>query len=412
MIDVYESLPIMLDPCQRIFSYNSGRDPERLKMKYANMRHNAFVFLRGSCHLFYDRLAEDKAVPRTPLVWCCGDLHLENFGSYKGDNRLSYFDITDFDESALAPLAWDLLRFVTSVQVGAQSLGLKASQAKALARSFLMAYKKTMCTGKGYWVERDNADGLVGQLLEKLRNRQRTAFLDQRTVLKGNRRRLRMDGKKALPVTPEQRERISAFFDDYARQQSNPEFFKLEDMARRIAGTGSLGVDRYIILVQGKGGPNGHYLLDLKEALPSSLVPHLKIKQPKWKSEAERVVTLQRRLQAVSLAFLQPVKVEKKAYILRALQPTEDRVVLDHSVSSLDELDNVMQWMGCIVASAHVRGSGRQGSAINDELIAFAEKNKWIDAMLTQAALCSKQVNKDWKAYSKAFDLGYFRSAV
>ncbi len=349
---------------------------------------------------------------RTPLVWCCGDLHLENFGTYKADNRLAYFDITDFDEAALAPLAWDLLRFVTSVQVGAQSLGLSRSQAKALAESFLISYKRTLCSGKGYWVERDNTDGLVGNLLGKLRNRQRAEFLAQRTVLKGSRRRLRIDGKKALPVTTEQREIVTSFFEEYASRQSNPQFFKVQDIARRIAGTGSLGVDRYIVLVQGKGGPNGHYLLDLKEALPSSLVTHLKTKQPKWASEAERVVALQRRLQAVSMAFLQPVRLGKKAYILRALQPTEDRVNLDHSLCSLSELENVMQLMGCVVASAHIRGSGRQGSAINDELIAFAEKNKWINVILNHAALCSKQVNKDWKAYSKAFDLGYFKSAV
>jgi hypothetical protein len=33
--------------------------------------------------------------------------HIENFGSYKGDNRLVYFDIGDFDESLLGPSAWD-----------------------------------------------------------------------------------------------------------------------------------------------------------------------------------------------------------------------------------------------------------------------------------------------------------------
>ena len=46
----------MLNVAETIRNYNAGRDPDRLAMKYANMRTNAFVFLRGTCHLFYQRL--------------------------------------------------------------------------------------------------------------------------------------------------------------------------------------------------------------------------------------------------------------------------------------------------------------------------------------------------------------------
>ncbi|HTD02233.1 DUF2252 domain-containing protein [Undibacterium sp.] len=399
----------MLEPCQNIFSFNAGRDPERLQMKYGNMRRSAFVFLRGTCHLFYDRLSDAGTFPQSPLVWCCGDLHLENFGSYKGDNRLAYFDINDFDEAALAPLSWDLVRFVTSVLVGAGSLGISKLEARALGSVFLASYKQVLSKGKSHWVERDTAQGLVGNLLDSLRQRQRSAFLDRRTVLKGARRSLRIDGKKALSVTPGQREKVTTFFDEFASTQINPQFFKVLDMARRVAGTGSLGVERYIVLVHGKGGPNGNYLLDLKQALPSSLAPHLRNAQPKWKSEADRVVALQRRIQAVSMAFLQPVTIGKRHYILRALQPTEDRVTLDRSISSLQELEEVMQVMGDVVASAHIRSSGRGGSAIADELIAFAAKKKWTDTIMGLARDCAKQVNTDWESYCKAFDQGFFR---
>ena len=46
-----------------------------------------------------------EALPHSPVCWICGDLHIENFGSYKGDNRLVYFDLNDFDESILAPVS-------------------------------------------------------------------------------------------------------------------------------------------------------------------------------------------------------------------------------------------------------------------------------------------------------------------
>ena len=42
----------MLDVAQTIADFNRGRDPDRLAMKYRNMRTSPFVFLRGTCHLF------------------------------------------------------------------------------------------------------------------------------------------------------------------------------------------------------------------------------------------------------------------------------------------------------------------------------------------------------------------------
>jgi hypothetical protein len=48
-------------------------------------------------------------------------------------------------------------------------------------------------------------------------------------------------------------------------------------------------------------------VLRLSLARRRPLTAHLKVAQPKWKSEAHHVVALQRRLQAVSMAFLQPL---------------------------------------------------------------------------------------------------------
>ena len=86
-----------LDVAGQIRAFNAGRDPERLQRKYAAMRASPFTFLRGTCHLFYARMARGGVQKAAPAVWVFGELHLENFGSYKGVNRLVYFDIYDFD---------------------------------------------------------------------------------------------------------------------------------------------------------------------------------------------------------------------------------------------------------------------------------------------------------------------------
>ncbi len=335
-------------------------------------------------------------------------MHLENFGSYKADNRLVYFDINDFDEAALAPLTWDVIRLATSILVAAPTLGLPKDEAKILCQTFLESYRSALATGKSYWVERDNTTGMVHYLLDSLRHRQRCDFLDRYTVLKEKKRHLMIDGKKALPITPKQRKKIIEWMNFFAEKQSDKKFFQVLDVAKRVAGTGSLGVDRYLLLVHGRGGINGNYLLDLKQSLPSSLVPHVNVPQPQWKTDAERTVTLQRRMQAVSMAFLQSVKIGKQSYVLRALLPTEDRVTLDLTLNSLKEFQALITVMAGLVASAHLRSSGRDGSAIADDLIAFSKKRKWSKQLLTIANDSAMQVEKDWITYCTAYDDGIF----
>ncbi|MGC4060913.1 MAG: DUF2252 family protein [Aquabacterium sp.] len=405
----------MPDVLAEVLRHNAGRDPERLAMKYARIRQNPFVFMRGTCHLFHQQLPDHKAFVKAPPAWACGDLHLENFGSYKGDNRLVYFDINDFDEAVLAPATLDALRFMSSVTLAAETMQVSAKEAKALNGAFLDAYFGALAQGKARWIERDTAQGLVHDLLDGLRARQRPAFLDGRTVLKGQRRTLRVDGKKALPVTAAQRRHVVSLLDAFACTQDKPGFFDVLDVARRIAGNGSLGLERYVILVRGKGAPDGHYLLDLKAAAPSCLKPHLPLrhpKQPKWASQAHRVVALQRRMQAVSMAFLHPIVHGEQSYVLRALQPSEDRVSLSGPGIGVVQLQGVIRQMAQCLAWAQLRSSGRQGSAIADELVEWGQTQQWRKALLAGADACAQQVHADWLRYAEAYDDGAFDLAI
>jgi uncharacterized protein (DUF2252 family) len=395
-----------------IARFNAGRDPERLAMKYKAMRGSPFVFLRGTCHLFYERLPRDKVLDDAPPVWICGDLHLENFGSYKADNRLIYFDNNDFDEACLAPALYELVRLLTSVLVGAADLDLSRAQALALCHTAVDAYGAALAFGKARWIEAETSVGMVRDLFDALASRTRAAHLDRRTVLRGKSRMLKVDGKKALPVSDAQRSAVTQFMQRFAAEEPNPEFYRILDVARRIAGTGSLGVDRYVILVEGKGSPDGNFLIDLKEALPSSLAPHLHTPQPNWQSEAQRVVEVQRRNQAVSQAFLHAVDFNQRSYVLRSLQPSEDRVALSDWNGKLPRLEEVVNSMAELSAWAHLRSGGRQKSSIADDLIAFGNRRDWQLPLIGIATGCEAQVQVDWKAYCEAYDRGAFELAV
>jgi uncharacterized protein (DUF2252 family) len=396
---------------KRIQKANQGRDPERLALKYRALRADPFAFLRGTCHLFYDRLQEARFEVAAPPVWCCGDLHLENFGSYKGDNRLVYFDINDFDEAALAPASWELVRLAASLHVGSAAQGLPVERAGALVDHLLDAYAQALACGKPAWIERDTAHGAVRALLDQLRERRRVDFLNGRTRLVRKRRRLLVDGRRTLAATDAERAEVTATLQAFAAGQPEPDFFRVLDVARRIAGTGSLGVARWIVLVEGRGSPDHNYLFDLKRAGPSSLGRMFRGLQPHWQDDAHRVAGVQQRMQAVTAAFLHPVTHGGAPFVLRALQPSEDRLPLGHFGHQPDLVDGAVAMLARCVAWAQLRSGGRQGAACADDLIAFAGRKKWRRQVARAAAAAARQVTADWTTFAAAYDAGLCQPA-
>jgi uncharacterized protein (DUF2252 family) len=143
---------------ERIQRFNEGCYSDKsLKLKYEKISHDSFSFLRGTCHLYYEDWATDSPLNQAPAAWICGDLHYENFGSYKGDNRLVYFDINDFDEAVLAPCTWDMSRLLTSILVGATASQVSQLDAIALCEATLAAYVTALSKGQICTVERETA---------------------------------------------------------------------------------------------------------------------------------------------------------------------------------------------------------------------------------------------------------------
>jgi uncharacterized protein (DUF2252 family) len=338
-----------------------------------------------------------------PLTWICGDLHLENFGSYKGDNRLVYFDINDFDESVLAPCTWDLVRFVTSIIVGSRSLGVDEKESLHLSNIYLKTYSQTLAKGKARTVEKETAKGLVKDLLESLKKRNRADFLDQRTEKKKGKRRLIIDNKRITKATDSEQVKVRELIRHWHHTTNqNPDFYEIIDIQKRIAGNGSLGLDRYIILVEGNGSPDENYLLDFKATHSSSLQPYLTVSQPQWETPSQRVVAIQQRLQGTSPALLAAINDGDKSYVLRELQPEQDAVILQAWDGKLGRLEKLIQTMAEVTAWDQLRSSGRQGSAIADELIDFGQSSEWHDYILEYAGNYAEKVNQDFEEFRQS----------
>ena len=393
----------MTSVVDRISQFNSDRIPERVALKYQAMKQDAFAFFRGTCHLFYDDLYTSGALQNSTSVWSCGDLHLQNFGTFKGDaitqgsaRKLVYFDVNDFDESALIPGSWDLVRLVTSVLIETEN----PQEGLALAQHLLRTYAETLETGKARVLYRENASGVVKDLLQTLRKRDRAQFLKKRLLPKT--RALQRIPNKILTVSPAEIQTVNHLIETWASTQPQPDFFQVLDITHRIAGSGSLGLPRYLILVQGRGYPKGCYLLDLKAARRSSLAPFLTKSQPTWSSEGDRIVQIQTRLQASPPALLSAIESPGQSYVLRELQPSNDKIDPATLIHKPKKLTDFIQTLGQVVAWGHLRSSGRQGSAIADELIAFAQDRRWQTEILTYAQHYQAQVHQDYQSFLKS----------
>ena len=394
------------DVIARIRFFHKNQDPTLVKRKYQALRANVFAFFRGTAFLFYEDWPVGSSLDQAPPVWVCGDLHLENFGGYKSDDRKIYFDLNDFDEAALAPCSWELARMLTSVLVGGDVLNIKRAEARAQCHLFLDAYSQALIQGKAHILGPDEASGPIKRLLSELAQRKRKDFLKERTVRKDAARVLRIDEVKMLSVSGPERERVIAAFQAWSATQPNPSFFRVLDLGQRIAGTASLSLKRYALLVEGKGSPDQNYLLELKQARSSTLQPHLAIPQPAWTSEAERIVTVQQRMQAMPPALLHALSLEKKSFVLKELQPSQDRIVLQQLVGEADQLDVLIQTMGQLVAWAQLRSSNQRGSGSAAELFTFAKEQKGQRSLLNYAQTYARQAEKDYQTFCNALDRG------
>ena len=393
----------MNDVFTRIQAFNQGRDPYLIQLKYRAMQSDVFAFLRGTCHLFYQDWPSASPLNVAPITCICGDLHLQNLGSYKGDNRLVYFNINDFDEAALAPCTWDLARFLTCLLVAALDLGISEAKALALGKLFLKVYAKTLTRGRVRYLDNDDAVGPARALLFQVQKRARADFLDAHTQHADGARHLLVNGKQADPATAAERDAVTALMQKWSATQLNPQFYTVLDVARRIAGVGSLGVERYMLLVEGKGSPDRNYLLDLKAETDSSLQPYLTGEQPHWSNQAERAVTIQRWVQGIPPALLAPVELGGKYYALRELQPIEDKVNLALLRGKYHRLEQLVTVIAQLVAWGQLRSAGRQNTADAPALMSFARASSdWRAELLSYARSYAAQVNADYQEFCAA----------
>ena len=168
---------------------------------------------------------------------------------------------------------------------------------------------------------------------------------------------------------------------------NSPYNYKVVDGVFRLAGTGSVGIERYAFLLKSVNETGFKYiLLDMKEAVGSSLAPYLFSPQPAWQSEADRVISAQRRMQNRCPALLSTSTFRGKSFIMQEMQPAKDSINFRLLRDRYRDMYSVIDSMAMLTASAQLRSSGQDGSAVTDDLKAFSGEEGWQEAVLTYAA--------------------------
>jgi uncharacterized protein (DUF2252 family) len=243
---------------------------------------------------------------------------------------------------------------------------------------------------------------MIGDLLSTLENRKRKDLLDHYCPQdRDGKRHFRPGSEHLDTVDKATSEHLGLALESYAATQPDPHFFKPLDYAFHIAGTGSRGLPRYLVLVHGKGSPDSRYLLDLKFSPPSALATLIGRRQPAWADESERVVAIQQRMQAMPPRFSTTIHVNSKPYVMRALQPAQDRLKLSAGKGDMTRIETVTSTMARLLAWAQLRGSGHQGAAPAEALIAFGHNPSWHGEMLDYAQAGAAGMEADWQAFAR-----------
>ena len=391
-----------------ILHHDEGRKPELVRRKYALMARDLFAFFRGTDHLFAAAWADLAPVDPGPAIVICGDLHLENFGAFRAEDGDFVFDVNDFDEALVGPCSLDLTRCSTSILLGAQAWGLSPIQAMRMVLGYLERYRGTLAeeagghhTGRASLAE---AFGPVEELLGDCSLGTQARLLEHFTrVEKSGTRSIRRSDGKLPPIGKNRSSAVAEAVQEHGRAQGRPDAFKVLDVSARIAGIGSLGVKRYVALIEGDGSPDGNRLLDIKAAGPSSLIGCTQAPQPEgWNDDAVRVVDAQRRLQAKPTSGLDVLRIEDEDFRAREMIPDENRTRLDRFRRKPSKLRQAVEIAGRITAWSQLRGAKLDGGIDRTEDLARWAASPALDAVLASSVRFAGRTREDFKAFRKA----------
>jgi uncharacterized protein (DUF2252 family) len=377
---------------------------QALRRKLDALAATPFQFFRGTFHLMTWDLFKSRvplAEPLSPEGLIVGDLHLENFGIYRGMSGELTFDVNDFDDVGYGPLDLDLKRLCTSaLLLPGLSHGVRLSAAKAIAKAWSDELSKL---GGRFPIpawSASKAEGRIKELLSERGHKTKPELVARCAPEKGH-DRLEQGAKFVRPNkqwSDVVRKAVAEYLANLAQLKAPdaPAGWNVMDLAYRFKGLGSLGRLRFTVLL---GHGSERRLIELKEARPSAMDDARG--RPALRDRGRVQTASIRRLQADPWPRVAATSFGQLAALGRENEPEEEKVGSDRFAagdSKHEELNAYARQCGQVLARLHVRENAPAILGTHWDIAGCAQ------AAVDFAEKYAPQVEADQKTLAKAKD--------
>jgi hypothetical protein len=333
-----------------------------LQFKHEQMAAALFPFFRATFYRWVQVWPEVCAeLDRVPHILSVGDLHVENFGTWRDSDGRLVWGVNDFDEAFSYPYTMDLVRLTASALLAARAERLKMKPKEAAA-AILEGYESGMTEGGRPFVLGESHSWLRAIAESKLRD----------PVIFWKKMDANPTAKGEIPESARE-----------AIEHMLPEPGLPYRLARRRAGLGSLGRTRLVGIAEWKGA---RVAREAKALLPSALQC---IHPNRVPSEILYGAILRRAVRCPD-----PFVQMRGHWIVRRLSPHCSRIELDALPTNQEEC-LLLQAMGRETANIHVGSEDKRRAILKD---LRGRKGIWL---LAAAQAMADAMEKDWGVWKE-----------
>jgi uncharacterized protein (DUF2252 family) len=334
-----------------------------LRLKHERMAEAVFPFLRATFYRWmqiWPEVCPDLA--KAPRVLSVGDLHVENFGTWRDIEGRLVWGINDFDEAAVLPYTIDLVRLAASA-LFAIAGGHMALKPKDACAAILEGYQKSLASyGRPFVLEEENA---WLRLIATGALRDPVHFWQKMDALP------RIAGQ--IPASAQE-----------ALEHLMPERGLTYHAVRRVAGLGSLGHVRLVAIALCHGAKIAR---EAKALVPSSVY---------WaKGDEAPAEILYHAILSRAVRCPDPFVQLRGRWIVRRLSPHCCRIELNVLPTNREEL-RLLSAMGWETANIHL-GTVDARKYIRRHLSRL--KPNWLFAAAKEM---EQAVTSDWHVWKKS----------
>ena len=331
-----------------------------LDLKHRRMAENPFAFLRATYYRWVQLWPQVcPELTGAPKVLAVGDLHVENFGTWRDAEGRLIWGINDFDEAAQLPFTLDLVRLATSA-VLASKVNRLALSPGIICRELLAGYAKGMSRGGEPFVLSERHAWLRDIATNKLRDPVR--FWEKLVGWPAVAAGLPASLKKVL-------------------SSSLPKKGLPYLVVHREAGLGSLGRQRYTVITDYQGGKIAR---DVKPLVPSASY---------WEGGGPEAILYAQILDRAVRAT-DPFVWLHGHWVVRRLSPYCSRIVLADLPKKRDH-GRILRAMGRETANIHL-GTPAKSKAVLADL--QTRNSRWFPRA---AEAMAEATLADWKTWTQ-----------